>query len=304
MRLISIVPETIIGIIIITTLIPVVENINDDNILDVIILDGQSNAEYNTSLIISVQGDLPNPEHKLYYYGSETNSNMYPGYPNSKMNLMNRDDTWIISGIEAPLAYYYSVCAGHDVYVINIARGGASIETLRPEGSNGIYGRQILTQALSEIPDYYKIHMAGWVMIQGEADKETPVAEYKQYFLELSNYFDSIGVEKCYISTTRSYYGGNATIAQNELAQEYENIIIASTASDTFNIENRLVKPNDPIHYSQAGRNIIAADLAKVMSGPSQKNTIMQIIPILMIIGIMVPIIAGIINYDKKNLFS
>lgn len=278
-------------IIIISVLVPSISGEYEPAELDVIIIDGQSNAEYSTNVARTNAGliDLPAPEHKLLYYGTANYAEHYPGFDDAKILDMNRHDQWMIGGLEPYLAYKYSERSGHDVLTINVAKGAVSISWLAPSGTGGEYAAEVIDEALSQISGYRYVNMIGWVMLQGEHDKTMAVDTYKTYFLELADYFSSIGATQCYIGATREYYGGNATIAQKELSEEYANIHLTTEISETFTEANGMLVPDDPIHYSQQGRNVMGTELAKGMRLMDHSNTIdlMNIIPIVLVVGLL-----------------
>ena len=280
-------------------LMPVIEDAeHGPAALDVIIIDGQSNAEYSTSAarVNPAKIDLPIPDHRLLYYGTETAANyLYGNVPSTGIYEMNRDGYWVIGGIEATLAYYYSQRSDHDVLTINVAVGAQSITKLAPEGTYWEKGAACISEALSMISGYSRINMVGWIMMQGEADKNMAIDTYKEHFMDLSEYFDSIGASQCYIVKTREYYGGNATIAQSELVEEYDNIHMATTITDTFTEANGMLVSGDPIHYSQLGRNAVGQALGEyieVYELPG--NEILSSIPVIIAVGIVIAVIAAI----------
>lgn len=264
---------------------PLTENPGADaNTLDVIIIDGQSNAEYNQYCNVNAL-DLPVPNHKLLYYGTESAANKYPGTTSTGVYEMCRNGYWKIGGLEPTLAYYYSLNTNHPVLTINVARGAMSISWLSSDGVT--YAQEVINAALAEVSGY-KINYVGWVMLQGEADDDMEVDTYKDYFLVLEDYFKSIGCPSCYIAKTRAYWGGNSVTAQEELCEEYPDIHMATTVSDTFADGSPYVMPVS-IHYTQLGRNVIGEDLgiyiAKDHDMPGQ--SILIVIPIILVIGII-----------------
>ena len=272
---------------------PLAENPESySNSLDVIIIDGQSNAEYSSSInrVNPTLIDLPVPDHKLLYYGTESGANyIYGGVPSTGIYEMNRDGYWVLGGIEPTLAYTYSKLTGHDVLTINVAVGGQSITKLSPDGTYWQSGAECIAEALSMITGYSNVHMVGWIMMQGEADKNMAVDTYKEHFVDLMDYFKSIGANGCYLVKTREYYGGNATIAQSELVEEYSNVHMATTITDTFTEANGLLVNNDPIHYSQKGRNLVGTALGEYIAADNEMpgQSMLILIPIVLVIGII-----------------
>ena len=273
---------------------PLVENPDSySNSIDVIIIDGQSNAEYSSSMsrVNPLLIDLPVPDHKLLYYGTESGANyIYGGVPSTGIYEMNRDGYWILGGIEPTLAYTYSQLTGHDVLTINVAVGAQSITKLSPDGTYWQKGAECIAEALSMLTGYSHVNMVGWIMMQGEADKNMAVDTYKEHFVDLMNYFKSIGANECYLVKTREYYGGNATIAQSELVEEYGNVHMATTITDTFTETNGLLVNGDPIHYSQKGRNLVGTALGEYIADDEDQapwESMAIAIPIVLVIGII-----------------
>lgn len=293
-----------LSLILITSLVvPTIEGTMDPAELDVIIIDGQSNAEYSTNVARTNAGiiDLPSPTHKLMYYGTANYAEHYPGFDNAEIWEMNRNNQWMIGGLEPYLAYVYSERSGHDVLTINVARGAMSISWLAPSGEGGEYAAEVITDALNKISGYRFVNMVGWVMLQGEHDKTMAVDTYKSYFLELADYFDSIGASQCYIGATREYYGGNATIAQKELSMEYSNIHLVTEISETFTEANGMLVSGDPIHYSQKGRNVMATELANGMGITDHGNTdLLKVIPVMLLAALLL-MAAGYIGLRSRD---
>lgn len=296
------IPALIISVsIVVITLTMVLMPILDDaehpgNVLDVIIIDGQSNAEYSTSKarVNPALIDLPIPHHKLMYYGTESAANNFlsDSYVPDGIYDMNRDGIWMIGGLEPTLAYYYSERSGHDVLTINVARGAMSITALAPDGEYWQRGSKVISDALALVSGYSHVNMVGWVMLQGEADKNMAVDTYKSHFLDLVDYFDSIGANQCYLAKTREYYGGNATTAQDQLVQEYDNIHMATTITDTFTEANGDLVNGDPIHYSQRGRNIVGQALGEAMEVYELPGAeLISVIPIIIAVAILLGVV-------------
>lgn len=286
----------VVGIVIFSTVLyPVVVNYDSEpSTLDVIIIDGQSNAEYSSSINRCNKAliDLPVPNQALLYYGSEHAANSYPSSDSNQIYSMNREGYWQIGGLEPYLAYTYAERSGHDVLTINVARGAQSIAWLAPPGAGGEYAKNVIDSALAQVQGYRSVNMVGWVMLQGEQDKNMPVETYKGHFMELSEYFTSIGADNCYIASTREYYGGNACIAQEELAQASPNIHISTHISDTFTESNGYLVSGDPIHYSQKGRNLIAEELgAAIQVSPGREAfNLIQVVPIIVLVAMIASI--------------
>lgn len=301
MKLIGVIFGLAVGIILLgSAIIPALGLFStDENTLDVIIIDGQSNAAYypsNTARVNPADVDLPAPKHNLLYYGTEQYINYYSYSGERGIYQMYRDG-WIVGGEEPALALGLSEKSDRDVLTINVARGAQSITWLAPGGAGWTYATNCIEDALGKITGYDHLNLLGWVMIQGEADKDMDEATYKSRFMDLSRAFDSLGFGQCYIVNTRPYWGGNATIAQQDLAEHYGNIHIATYATESFTEENGLLVVGDPIHYSQKGRNILGTDLAEYIPDSASltiDDSLLYAIPIITIAG-FVAIAAGIV---------
>lgn len=307
----KIIVGVIIGVIcisIVTTTLGEDRNDYSGSVIDVIIIDGQSNSAYSTNSeivdISVVATDYPNaPSHNLYYYGTDSAPIMYgsPGNPTYDDTFasyavynMRSNDAWIIGGYEPGLAYTISERSGHDVLVINVGVPGATVAELSPDGECGIYGQAVIEHALDIVAeDYDNVNLLGYMWAQGEADYSTSIAAYKEDFMEIFTYMHNFGAENCYIVATKLRWG-NSVIAQNELVQNNSHIIMATTVTYEFTTSNGYLL-SDNTHYTQEGRDIIAEDVGNAVElthgGQAYKNVHSA--------GIIVPIVlaAGIILY-------
>ena len=314
MRLIGGIIAGIVSLVVLTAVLLPITDGSADKTLDVLIIDGQSNAEYGDLSVCDpsvLNADYPDaPAHNIYYYGtSSAPANQWDwhtkwGYSWTAFHVYNAYDynshEWIIGGYEPILGNTISQKSGNDVLVVNMAIGARTIDDLLPDGADGDYSWGVLNHALDELsPGYGRVNMIGVVWIQGESDNSTPVADYKESFVELMDSFEKYGASEFYLVHTRDYYGGNSNIAQDELAQEYPNVHMTTRITETFTVENGMLDPGNPIHYNQAGRDAISdaiKDKIIIPAAPIDPVTeLLQTIPMLVIAGLIIAIVGTIV---------
>jgi len=309
-----------VGVILVgSLLVPFCFPQEDDNTLDVIVIDGQSNAQYwgwtanniCDPSAVNASG-LGAPSHDLYYYGDATPTYYGPVYtqPTYDTTLASYDlhkmydGDWKIGSYGPTLAKMISERSGHDVLVIDVGVGAAPIQWLTSTGPGGIWAEKIISDALSKVPSKYHVDMLGMVWAQGESDASTAVATYVERFNTLYNSLnDKFGLEKVYIIKTRDAYGGNAILAQEQLAADNENISIATDITDTFTTENGLLN-TDNLHYTQKGRTAIAEILGETIAyneHPANESLeLLKVVPVI-IIAALVLAAAGIVMVRKSD---
>lgn len=240
--------------------------------LDVIVLAGQSNAEYSDEKICKV--DIINnnysetPAHKLLYYGTEEKPPSYWNQQNDYDLYPMWDNGWRIGGYEPILANEISKKTGNDVLVINMAISGRKIADLMPGNDSGDYCFNVLKGALDNASKKYShINKIGWIWIQGEADYYlgTPADEYEELFVDLKNIYNGYGLKKCYIVHTRDYYGGYINDVQEKIAALDSNVYITGYDTEDFTVINEKILSDEPIHYSQYGRITLAYELVDII---------------------------------------
>lgn len=300
------------AILVVTLLVPVVADSSTEHNRDlqVIIIAGQSNAEYWQGVDVSVANEeLDAPKHECYYFGFWD----YPirfteiDYLNTcSIYPMYRDGAWHIGGNEAPLAKTISDKANCDVLTINVAWGGKPIAAFLPGGECYPYLSSVLAKALSVAESKYDTYtMAGWVWVQGESDVSTSTADYVQSFGKLRTVFENYGATNCYMVQTSPTYTTPAVIAaQQECCNTYPNTVMSSTAPSTFSVEAGTLTDGDPIHYTQKGRDIVMAqvgehistDIDKVYTRDGAIYTVVSIIPLLVLVGLVLGAIGMFIS--------
>jgi hypothetical protein len=310
----------IVVLVIVATIFPSIESTEKENVLDILIIDGQSNAEYgDTSVcdpIVLNEEYTESPATKVLYYGTATApANQWDwstkwGYSWSAFHLHDAYDKtthkWKIGGYEPILGNTIAEETGHDVLVINMAIGARTIAQLLPDGADGDYSWGVLDHALKQAKRTYDaFNMVGVVWIQGESDKDTPVADYEESFEELMDAFDEYGLDEFYIVKTRDSYGGNSNIAQENIAATHDNVQIATDITETFTQENGMLDAN-PIHYSQKGRDAISFAIRDKIaipeytpSGGTSLTSVLIVIPIALLLA-PIYLVAKIISVRRN----
>ena len=297
---------TIVAILLGALLIPAINDATEDvSIVDIIIVDGQSNAEDWASFSTIINSEYSaTPAEDLYYYGSPTSTTHYTDSAATiatyGIQPMYSDNKWVIGGYGPVLCNQYAAKNGHDVCYINIGRSGQSITALLPSASIGSWGFDIVDKAITALrSDYDKLNMIGWIWAQGEADKNMAIDTYTADFKIIQSKFGTYGLNDCYIIHTREYYGGNATEAQAAIAESESNVVMTCLFTEKFTESGGELQSGDPIHYTQKGRNIIAAELASVIPNKTvsiPSLDLLQVIPFVIIAAVLVSMAAVVIR--------
>ena len=275
----NVVLVAVVVILIGAVLVPIVNDAEKDiSVIDVIIVDGQSNAEDwgSFSSVINTEYTAT-PVNNLYYYGSPTSTTHYTDSAATiatyGLQPMYSVDHWVVGGYGPVLCNEYAAKNGHEVCYINIGYSGQSIANLIPTASVGSWGFGIVSSAINLLKSQYdELNMIGWIWAQGEADKDMAVSTYTTDFGLIQSKFDSYGLDMCYIVHTRDYYGGNANTAQNEIAESDPDVVMTCLFTEDFTEAGGELRSGDPIHYTQKGRNIIAEALAEIIPSKSVNN--------------------------------
>lgn len=322
MKFITIVCSVLISILLIgIILIPIIESTSpEDKPINVLVIAGQSNAEYSGDLEVCNPEVLNEeyseiPSHKLYYYGTserpcnewDWSHKFHRSWAAFHIYDMYDKNKWHIGGYEPILANYLSNQNGCDTLVINTGIGARTIDMLLPDGADGTYAWGVMDKALDQIKNMgYSPNMVGVVWIQGESDHDTPVDQYIQSFDKLENAFAEYGLYKYYLVHTRDYYGGNANIAQEQIATTDPNVMIATYITDTFTLENGMLALSGAIHYSQKGRTAIALDIEDKITVPIPEqhnniNPLLSVIPVFCVIAVVISLVRWIFNNKTNN---
>lgn len=295
-------------VVLLASFLPFFQIEEDGDVLDVFIIDGQSNAAYQNvsgSVDLDVINDtLGNPNKSLFYYGTSSRPTMYhESDTNYAIHPIYVDGDYKIGGLVAPFAYYLAKANNNDVLVLDVGISAQSINNLVPGTVGGNWKISVISDALSSITGYDYVNMVGWAWLQGESDTNMAVNTYMSYFNDLEDYYASIDCPDCYIVKTRLAYGGNATIAQNNLIAENPNIHLGTDITDSFTGTDYML---DNLHYSQAARIIIAEKVVQVIPVEDSKdwgsvNPILAVIPVLIILAVVVGIFALTMKSREKD---
>lgn len=273
---------------------------DDEDTIDVLIIDGQSNAAYQTVAgtvnIGVVNATLGAPSHDAFYYGNSSRPTWY-GEADTDYGIhtiYSDNGYYKVGGLVAPFGYYLTQKQDRDVLVIDVGISGQSISNLVPGSVGGNWKIDVIKGALDSITGYDNVNLLGWVWLQGEADTEMQISTYKSYFNDLEEWYSSIGCPNCYIVKTREITGGNATIAQSEIIASDPNVYLGTDITDSFTGTDYML---DNWHYSQAARIIIAEAVTETIPVKSYGdydaiNNILGVVPVILIIALVMGVAA------------
>lgn len=293
-------------------------------VLDLIYIDGQSNAAQNTQDLDTAPVPLPGT---AYYFGSEDRYAV-AGRISSQEDLDNavtgQLDTWSFQsmvdadgavriGDKAPgIAKAYYERTGHRVYIVDGAVPGSPVRYHIPESTSDVtnwsWQWAVLTieRALASVDDtLYEIVETGIdLWLQGESDARFSSAAYikywKQYHTGAVGGLLGIPVTNFVICLIANITDESGTVnaALVELAETYEDVTIGASAAG-FTVENGDLNPEDSLHYTQKGDNVIGEEwgrsAAKIVKdrtpdtggkGPEEK--ILGLLPVIIVAVIVI----------------
>lgn len=302
-----------VAIIMIATLVaPLCIQPSSDDTLEVLVIAGQSQAMYSGGDRCNpseVNGTVPLPSTNAYYYGTATSPIVWGGFYTSptydttfsSYGLHNMIDSgeWVIGGYEPILANKIAADSNCDVLIINVGISGAPISFLQPSATGGIFMDRVISNALAEVPSHYTLEKIGFMWLQGESDKDNTSEYYIEKFDIILDHFQSEGFDTCYMVETAPNKGGNAVTAQRIIAATNPAVIMASTAPETFTVQNGLLS-SDNLHYTQAGRTLIAEQVSDYIHVPYHfdegSTSLLHVIPLILILAVIATIAMGIIR--------
>lgn len=265
---------------------------NDSEALDVILIEGQSNAEnwlVGTTLE-QIDSTIGEPSKKVYYSANT----VYAGDFDEKFKdysvRIAYDSGWKVGGYIAALGKLWTDTYGRDVLFINTGIGSSSIEKLSPDGVFWDYVNKMIDDGLNSdiVKSYPKINKICWLWCQGEFDTHT-VSEYTSYFKSLQSAMNSYGFNDCYVIQTRMADSNNSISALKAIINTDPNVHLGTDISDFFTKENGLLY-SDSVHYTQLGRNMISDKLIQVIPAPHNTPDIgmLKIVIVVMLAALVV----------------
>lgn len=271
--------------------------------LDLILIWGQSNASYRNAVV----SEAINPGLNAgYYFGQDDQLGSAAGEGETDpatcdfYTLVDDDGALRIGDMGPALAKAYHEKTGHKAYLVNAAIGNKWILLFIPYEQMWTYCDNIVSAAINAVDlSKFDLHLVGYVWSQGEANASNSVLDYKTWFMMSYNSMAS-GVlsghvfDKVFIIETKPQDGGNATIAQRELAAEYDGVYMGSTAPESFTVENGLMG-TDGLHYSQLGKNIIGTQVGGVIgdtvSPPTTDySSLLYTIPVVILAALLIAV--------------
>lgn len=289
-------------------------------VIDLIYIDGQSNAAQNTQDLTTAPVPLPGT---AYYFGSEERYAV-AGRISSQEDLDNaiteQLDTWSFQsmvdgsgavkiGDKAPgIAKAYYERTGHRVYIVDGAVPGSPVRYHIPESTSDVtnwswqWAVLVIEKALDSVdPTLYDLNLTGIdLWLQGESDARFSSAAYIKYWRQYHT--GAVGgllgipvtnVVICLIANITDE-SGTVNAALVELAETYEDVTIGASAAG-FTVEGGELNPEDSLHYTQEGDNIIGKEwgesAAKITNGKnpdtgrskSPEEKILDLLPVLIV---------------------
>lgn len=278
--------------------------------IDVYVIAGQSNTYASLYVDAATADPLPSPG-TGYYYGTTAAPVISKTYNSSQCAMR---DIVTDEGAAAIGSFWPSLCekyvneTGHRIYLLNIGLSGQPIATFLPGASNWAHINAAMSDAVAAIDDeLFDYTPLGYVWVQGEGDKTTPIPTYETDFVILNDKLTSgdmaLKLPRAFISKVRIAQTESISDAQIWLTQNIKDVVMGSTLPDTFTVENGLMVEDD-LHYSQAGCNALGQSLAATLaeylpedSTPDNKTAmdLLGLVPMLLAVGMIIMIAAVVI---------
>lgn len=271
--------------------------------LDIIVAMGQSNNRY-TCYDIAQISDWPELG-TSYYWGNDFGlvTEPYGSAERSIKPLRDTETGAVKLADKVPIVCAkWTEATGHKVLYICTAVGGSSITSWTPGDPVGTthlsYQRQkvVINQVISQIDRmHYDYEFAFCTWIQGEEDHNMDLDTYMGYFREMFTALMSDSypypLKFMVMATPRL---GTAVEADKLLADEYDNLYLATDIATTFTIANGMLA-SDNVHWTQKGDNPVAEAMVKTaLEVNSGGNNGSSVLPILIVIALIVAV-SGVI---------
>nr|WP_315020905.1 sialate O-acetylesterase [uncultured Aminipila sp.] len=230
--------------------------------LSIYLITGQSNASYYYAEPELATVTKPGT---AYHY-----SELAGGVEICPMN--NEDGTMKRGNLEASLSKTLYDLTGEKVLMVNAGVSGRKMETFVPLGGESYQYISKVWQIIQryindeEFLSHYEPRLRSYIWAQGESDNDTDIGVYKSDYMKLHQILtgSDYGFNYGFIIKVRSIYPNSAE-AQEELANENQDIAIATRSSDHFTVENGKMRFDD-LHYSQIGDNLLGDETAQTIA--------------------------------------
>lgn len=251
-------------------------------VLDLVLIDGQSNAAQNTQDLSLA----PVPERgTAYYFGSETryaeagriesqealDTALASQLATWSFQPMVDDETGAVRiGDKAPgIARTYVEATGHRIYIVDCAVPGSALK-LHDGVDRGYcwqWAEAVVGAAVDAVDtDLVELRFTGIdLWLQGESDAKRPTATYLSnwplYYGPVTEGGLGIPVDHIVICLIAGVTDENGAVntALRQIAEDYPKCSIGASAED-FTVSGGELNPDDGLHYTQIGDNIIGEE--------------------------------------------
>lgn len=275
---------------------------------DVIFLMGQSNAGYRIQTAVASEADPIPEEGMAFYYGTTTRPAMIDADASSQSIIPMVSDGAAVIGDKWPsIASRYTSLTGHKVVLAQLSKVNEKIESFDPD--DGYMWELSVTRVgdvLTAMEDYgLAVGKCFVVWIQGESNRIMTGDEYAERLLTIGTTIINGGLgadvsPPILISKTRGT--GGSVEGQELLVSEKPGMFrFASTVATTFSVEAGTMADDD-LHYSQAGNNILGAEIGEAVAAVSNSEFKMdKAIWGIIAIGIGAIVLFGAISAVTRN---
>lgn len=277
--------------------------------LDIIVAMGQSNNRY-TCYDIAQISEWPELG-TAYYWGSDYGLVTEPyGSAERSIKALRDTETGAVKlADKVPIiCSEWTKATGHKVLYVCTAVGGSSITSWTPGTPSGTvhlsYERQkiVIGQVVGQIDKtHFDYSFAFCTWIQGEEDQSMDLDAYMGFFREMFNALMSESypypLNYMVMATPRI---GTAVAADKLLADEYDNLYLATDIATTFTAANGLLA-SDNTHWTQKGDNLVSEAMAETAIDVGYSdNAGNSVLPILIVIALVVAVSGVIFGRSRQ----